>query len=145
MSPPEAAYPPTAKKGWRTKTKLVLWTTVLTPILLFTLYTLFTLNFAYSEGFRAGVLQKFSHKGWVCKTYEGEIAQFVVAGVSPTIFEFSVRKDSAAKHLEQLLGKKVTVHYREHRGVPTTCFAATRYFVDSVAVVDEGNAPAPTP
>ncbi|HUL70190.1 MAG TPA: hypothetical protein VLT17_08185 [Gemmatimonadales bacterium] len=139
----EAAYPP--KKGWRTKTKLVLWTIVLTPILLFTLYTLFTLNFAYSEGFRAGVLLKFSHKGWVCKTWEGEVAQFVVAGVSPSIFEFSVRKDTTAKQLEQLLGKKVTVHYREHRGVPTTCFAATNYFVDSVAVLEEGSAPAATP
>ena len=139
----EAAYPP--KKGWRTKTKLVLWTVVLTPILLFTLYTLFTLNFAYSEGFRAGVLQKFSLKGWVCKTWEGEVAQFVVAGVSPTIFEFSVRKESVALKLDQLIGQKVNVHYRQHRGVPTTCFAATEYYVDSVSVVDGGNAPAPTP
>jgi len=145
MSPPEAAYPPSAKKGWRTKTKLVLWTIGLTPILLFTLYTLFTLNFAYSEGFRAGVLQKFSLKGWMCKTYEGEIAQFVVAGVSPTIFEFSVRKQSVALKLDQLLGKKVNVHYRQHRGVPTTCFAATEYYVDSVSVVEDGNAQAPTP
>jgi len=145
MSPPEAAYPPSAKKGWRTKTKLVLWTIGLTPIFLFTLYTLFTLNFAYSEGFRAGVLQKFSLKGWMCKTYEGEIAQFVVAGVSPTIFEFSVRKQSVALKLDQLLGKKVNVHYRQHRGVPTTCFAATEYYVDSVSVVEDGNAQAPTP
>ena len=145
MSPPEAAYPPSAKKGWRSKTKLVLWAIVLTPILLFTIYTLFTLNFAYSEGFRAGVLQKFSLKGWVCKTYEGEIAQFVVAGVSPTIFEFSVRKESVALKLDQLIGKKVNVHYRQHRGVPTTCFAATEYYVDSVSVVEDGNAQAPTP
>ena len=145
MTTPDAGAPAPGKKGWRTKTKLVLWTFVLAPVLLFALYTFFALNFTYSEGFRAGVLQKFSHKGWVCKTYEGEIAQFVVAGVSPTIFEFSVRKESAAKQLEQLLGKKVNVHYREHRGVPTTCFAATDYYVDSVSVVEEGNPPAPTP
>jgi hypothetical protein len=133
------SQPTSHKPGWRTKTKLILWGFVLAPIVLFALYTLFTLNWSYSEGFRAGVLQKFSHKGWVCKTWEGELAQFVVAGVSPMIFEFTVRHEETANQLDQLLGKKVTVHYREHRGVPTTCFGSTGYFVDSVAAVPDGN------
>ena len=138
MTTPPPSAPPAAKPGWRLKTKLVLWGFVLAPVLLFALYTLITLNWSYSDGFRAGVLQKFSRKGWVCKTWEGELAQFVVAGVSPTIFEFSVRREETAHKLEQLLGTKVTLHYREHRGIPTTCFGSTNYFVDSVAAVADG-------
>jgi hypothetical protein len=72
----------------------------------------------------------------VCKTYEGEIAQSVVAGMSPTIWLFSVRNDSVAHQLNAALGKRVSLHYSEHKGVPTSCFATTNYFVDSVRVVE---------
>jgi hypothetical protein len=127
---------PAGKAGWKLKTKLVLTGVFLAPVLLFTLYTLLVLNWSYSDGYRSGVLQKFSRKGWVCKTYEGELAQFVVAGVSPTIWLFSVRSPRTAQQLDSLVGKKVSLHYTEHRGLPTTCFATTPYFVDSVAVAE---------
>jgi hypothetical protein len=114
--------------------KLVLWLVVV-PVLCLALYTWLTLNWDYSNGYRSGLLQKFSQKGWVCKTYEGELWQSVVTNVSPTVWDFSVRNARVAKALDSLVGKPVRVHYTEHRGVPTTCFADTRYFVDSVFMV----------
>jgi len=101
------------------------------------LWTWLTLAWAYSDGERAGVLQKFSRKGWICKTQEGEIAQFVVAGVSPQIWQFSVRDPAVAAQLNKAVGERVQLHYTEHRGVPTACFAETPYFVDRVTLKDE--------
>ncbi len=95
-------------------------------------YTLFTLHWSYSEGERAGILQKFSRRGWVFKTYEGELAMSIVPGVTPTIWDFSVRDPLVAQQLTAALGKRVALHYTEHRGVPTRCFAETPYFVDAV-------------
>ena len=132
---PDAAEAP-PKQGRRVKTKLILATGLLTPIVLFALYTLIAISWSYSDGYRAGILQKFSRKGWICKTYEGEVAQAVVPGVAPVIWEFSVRNREVAHQINDALGKKVSLHYREHRGLPTTCFGATNYFVDSVAVVE---------
>ncbi len=105
------------------------------PLVLFTLYVGLAFTWAYSDGERAGILQKFSHKGWICKTYEGELAMSIVPGVTPTIWEFSVRDESVVPRLSAALGKRVVLHYTEHRGIPTTCFGHTGYFVDSVAVV----------
>lgn len=105
------------------------------------LWSWFTLTWAYSDGERAGVLQKFSRKGWVCKTQEGELAQYVVAGVSPQIWQFSVRDPAVAAQLYKAVGERIQLHYTEHRGVPTDCFAETRYFVDRVTVKAE---PAPS-
>src|SRR5271157_2826564 len=98
------------------------------------LWTWLTLAWAYSDGERAGVLQKFSRKGWICKTQEGELAQYVVAGVSPQIWQFSVRDPAVAAQLNKAVGERVQLHYTEHRGVPTDCFAETSYFVDRVTV-----------
>ncbi len=98
-------------------------------------WTWLTLNYAYSDGERAGILQKFSRKGWVCKTYEGELALYVVGGVAPQIWEFSVRDPKLAADLEQAVGERVQLHYSEHRGVPSACFAETNYFVESFRVV----------
>ena len=102
------------------------------------LWTWFSLSWAYSEGDRAGVLQKFSKKGWVCKTYEGELALYVVGGVSPQIWYFSTRDETLAKQLGTVVGQKVQVHYTEHRGVPTNCFADTSYFAEGYTLVPEG-------
>lgn len=96
-----------------------------------------TLGWAYSDGERAGVLQKFSRKGWVCKTHEGEIAQYLVAGISPQMWQFSVRDAAVAQQLDRAVGHRVQLHYTEHPGVPTSCFAETRYFVDRVLVTDD--------
>jgi hypothetical protein len=99
-------------------------------------YTYFTLHWSYSEGERAGILQKFSRRGWVFKTYEGELAMSIVPGVTPTIWDFSVRDSNIARELKAALGKRVVLHYTEHRGVPTSWFAETSYFVDSFRLVD---------
>ena len=98
-------------------------------------YTLFTLHWSYSEGERAGILQKFSRKGWVFKTYEGELAMSIVPGVTPTIWDFSVRDRSVVEELNAALGKRVALHYTEHRGVPTSWFAESPYFVDRVRLL----------
>jgi hypothetical protein len=103
------------------------------------IWTWLTLSWAYSEGTRAGILQKFSHRGWLCKTQEGDLvlAQFPVAGVTPQIWQFSVRDEAVSAQLERAVGARVQLHYTEHPGVPSTCFADTRYFVDRIAVMDE--------
>ena len=100
------------------------------------LWTWLTLSWAYSDGERAGVLQKFSRKGWVCKTQEGEVAQYLVAGISPQMWLFSVRDKTVGAQLDKAVGHRVQLHYTEHPGVPTSCFAETRYFVDRVTVTD---------
>ena len=103
------------------------------------LWTWFSLSWAYSTGDRAGVLQKFSRKGWVCKTYEGELALYVVGGVAPQIWDFSTRDPILAEKLSKAVGQKIQLHYEEHRGVPTSCFADTSYFADSFTVVNDAS------
>jgi hypothetical protein len=104
-------------------------------VLVGSLWTWFSLNWSYSEGERAGVLQKFSRKGWICKTYEGELALYVVGGVSPQIWYFSTRDEELAKELYKNVGRQLRVHYSEHRGVPSNCFAETPYFAESFTLV----------
>lgn len=104
-------------------------------LLLFTLYVGMAFTWSYSDGQRAGILQKFSRKGWICKSYEGELAMSIVPGVTPTIWEFSVRDEQVVPKLGAALGKRVVLHYAEHRGIPTTCFGNSPYYVDSVSVV----------
>ncbi len=111
---------------------------------LLVLYTLFMLWWSYSEGERAGVLQKFSKRGWVCKTYEGELAMYVVGGVAPQIWNFSVRNDAVIEQLHKAVGQQVRLHYREHRGLPTSCFGETDYFVESIEIVAAPTPVAPT-
>ncbi len=124
------ASEPNSKRRWI----LIAIAVVVVPILLFSIYAGAALTWAYSEGERAGVLQKFSRKGWVCKTWEGEIAMTTVPGVAPVIWTFSVREDSVAAAMSQAVGQRVVLHYAEHRGVPTKCFGETPYYVDRVTV-----------
>ena len=98
-------------------------------------WTFLTLSWAYSEGERAGVLQKFSKKGWICKTFEGEVAQYVVGGVAPQIWYFSVRDERVAVELFKAVGQNVQLHYTEHRGIPTSCFGDTPYFAQSFTII----------
>jgi hypothetical protein len=122
------------RRGLKRKTKLILLAIFVAPIALFALYTWSALSWNYSEGERAGIVQKFSQKGWICKTYEGELAMTSVPGVMPVLWDFSVRDDEVAQQLRDAIGKHVALHYTEHRGIPTTCFGETNYFVDSVTV-----------
>jgi hypothetical protein len=98
-------------------------------------WTWLTLSWAYSEGERAGVLQKFSKKGWICKTYEGEVAQYVVGGLAPQIWYFSVRDEAVAEQLFKAVGQNVQLRYTEHRGIPTSCFGDTPYFAVSFTII----------
>src|SRR6202050_3262170 len=106
------------------------------------LWTWLTLAWAYADGERAGVLQKFTRRGWVCKTQEGDLAQYVVGGISPQISKFRVRHPAVGAQLDKLVGERVQLHYTEHPGVPTACFADTRYFVDKV-MLEPGPAASP--
>ncbi len=130
---PPAAKPVRKRRRW----PVVVAALVLIPLLLGSIYTAFVLSWAYADGDRAGVLQKFARKGWLCKTYEGELALYVVGGVAPQIWYFSVREADVAEQLNAAVGKRVQLHYTEHRGVPTSCFAETPYFVDQVKVLPE--------
>ena len=98
-------------------------------------YFAVVLNWNYSDGERAGWVQKFSRKGWICKTYEGELAQYVVGGVAPQIWFFSTRDEKLAQQLSGAVGEQIRLHYTEHRGVPTSCFAETPYFAESFTKV----------
>jgi hypothetical protein len=99
------------------------------------LWTWLTLQWAYSDGTRSGVLQKFSRRGWLCKTQEGELALYS-GGLAPQMWLFSVRDAGVGAQIEKAVGARVQLHYTEHPGVPSTCFADTRYFVDRVTVTD---------
>lgn len=103
-------------------------------IALFAIYTWFTLTWSYSDGERAGYLQKFSKKGWLCKTWEGEILLSSMPGAIPERFAFTVRDDQVAKDMMAATGKRVVVTYEQHKGVPTTCFGETEHFIEKVVV-----------
>jgi hypothetical protein len=129
VTPTPAARPP------RRSFKSYLIGSLVGAILLLVLYTMLMLWWSYSDGERAGVLQKFSKRGWICKTYEGELAMYVVGGVAPQIWNFSVRDGAIVEQLHAAVGQQVRLHYAEHRGLPTTCFGETDYFVERVEVV----------
>ena len=108
---------------------------VVVPILVFAIYTWSALTYTYSKGERAGYVQKFSRKGWLCKTWEGELAMVSMPGTMSEKFLFSVRDDHVADYINQSLGKRVAISYQQHVGIPTTCFGETEYFVTAVKVV----------
>ncbi|MFP5393030.1 MAG: hypothetical protein ACLGI6_16025, partial [Gammaproteobacteria bacterium] len=106
-----------------TKRPLVVLLAVLSAVVaLFAVYVWFTLHWSYSEGERAGYLQKFSKKGWICKTWEGEILLSSMPGAIPERFAFSVRDDAVAQQLMAAMGKRVQISYEQRKGVPTSCF-----------------------
>jgi len=107
------------------------------PAAIVALWTWITLSFAYSTGERAGYVQKLSRKGWICKTWEGELAMANIPGAMPEIFKFSVRDDSVAAHLTQTMGQRVSISYAQHKGVPTSCFAETEYYVTDAKAVGQ--------
>ena len=114
--------------------RILKWVLIVVVIafVLFIGYTWATLTWSYSSGDRAGYVQKFSHKGWIFKTWEGELAMVSMPGTNPEKFYFSVRNDSVATAINQLLGRRVALHYEQHVGVPVNWFGDTEYFVVSV-------------
>ncbi len=95
-------------------------------------YFWLALGWSYSSGERAGWVQKFSRKGWICKTWEGELALVSLPGSSVEKFYFTVHDDAVAKQVAAATGKRVTLHYEEKVGLPTSCFGDTRHFVTGV-------------
>jgi hypothetical protein len=108
---------------------------VVVPILVFAIYTWSALTYTYSSGERAGYVQKFSKKGWICKTWEGELAMVSMPGTMSEKFLFSVRDNKVADYINNSLGKRVALSYQQHVGIPTSCFGETQYFVTAVKVV----------
>ena len=102
----------------------------------FVLYVWAAWSYSYSNGERAGYVQKLSRKGWLCKTWEGELAMANLPGAMPQVFAFTVRDDQVAASINSAMGKRVALHYEEHRGLPTSCFGETPYFITDVRVVE---------
>jgi hypothetical protein len=118
---------------------------LIVPALLIAVWTWAALHISYSSGERAGYIQKISQKGWLFKTWEGELAMATIPGVMPQVFDFSVRDSDVAHQLERHIGQRVSIHYEQHCGIPTTAFGETQYFITSVAAVPEAPAPAGLP
>jgi hypothetical protein len=113
---------------------LIVAALVAAALLLFAGYVWLTLHWAYSEGERAGYLQKFSSKGWVCKTWEGEILLSSMPGAIPERFAFSVRDEAVARQISAAAGKRVVISYSQHKNVPTDCFGETEYYAERIVV-----------
>ena len=99
-------------------------------------YTWFVLTWSYSKGERAGYVQKFSQKGWIAKTWEGELAMVNIPGSMTEKFYFTVHDDSVVAHLNATMGKRVSLQYEEHVGIPSTLFGDTPYFVVGVRTIE---------
>jgi len=115
---------------------------IIAAVALFALYTWVVLHWSYSEGERAGYLQKLSRKGWLCKTWEGEILLSSMPGAIPERFNFTVRDENVVRQLQAAMGQRVQLTYEQHIGIPTSCFGETEYFVEK-AVVGGANPVAP--
>ena len=139
---PVTPVPAPRRKNWLARILAVL---ILGPVIVIGLWIAITLNYTFSSGERAGYVQKFSRKGWICKTWEGELAMANIPGTMPEIFKFSVRDDAVAKEIEQDMGRRVSVSYEQHRGVPTSCFGETEYFVTNVRSVATDSPPVAPP
>jgi hypothetical protein len=128
----DAPLPPVKPRKKRNKAMIALFILLVVPAVIIALWIWVTLGYTYASGDRAGYVQKISKKGWICKTWEGELAMANLPGTMPQIFSFTVRSDSIAKLLEENIGKQVSLTYEQHRGIPTSCFGETEYFVTRV-------------
>jgi len=144
MIPTQTAPPPARRRTGR-KILLSLIALIIVVLGVLALYIWAALSISYSQGDRAGYVQKFSRKGWICKTWEGELAMVNLPGAMPEVFAFTVRDDAVAARLNETLGQRVVLTYEEHRGIPTKCFGETGYFVTGVRPLDGAKVPAPLP
>ena len=109
---------------------------ILAPVVIAALYLWIALSWSYSDGERSGYVQKLSKKGWLCKTWEGELAMVSIPGSMPEKFRFTVRDRGVAEQINRTVGRRVSLVYEQHKGLPTTCFGETEYFVTSVKAVE---------
>ena len=129
LPPPRKSF---LRRHWGKLTLLLL---VAIPTLTLVIWSYAALAYSYSAGNRVGWVQKLSKKGWVCKTWEGEMQMSNIPGSAPILFHFTVRSDSIAHLIEQSMGRQVELQYDEHVGVPLSCFGDTPYFVKGVRTV----------
>jgi hypothetical protein len=129
---------PARPSRWKQRIAVVVGLLVAAPVVGLVIWSFVALSFSYSRGERAGYVQKLSRRGWVCKTWEGELAQVNMPGALSDMFLFTVRDDAVARRLNESLGQRVVLTYEQHKGVPSSCFGETEYFV-----VDVRTAPAP--
>ena len=108
---------------------------VIVSVLLISLYLFAALHFSYSEGERAGFVQKLSKKGWVCKTWEGEMALVSLPGAAPEKFDFTVQDDNIAERINKQVGTRVALVYAQHKGLLSSCFGETEYFVTDIKAI----------
>ncbi|HZN04181.1 MAG TPA: hypothetical protein VFD06_11425 [Candidatus Polarisedimenticolia bacterium] len=132
MTQVETAPPP---RSMLRSVRRALLLMVVLALLGLVLYTWVAWSFTYSEGERAGYVQKFSKKGWICKTWEGELAMANLPGAMPELFRFTVHDDAVAAEINQAMGERVSIHYEQHLGLPTSCFGDTSHFVVQVRPV----------
>ncbi|MGZ8967493.1 MAG: hypothetical protein ACXW1C_06250 [Gallionella sp.] len=121
---------PTAKR-----TALYLIAVIAIPLALFALYIWIALHWSYSGGERVGLVQKLSNKGWLCKTWEGELTMVSLPGAAPEKFTFTVRDDAVAERINKQVGPRVALVYAQHKGLPTSCFGDTEYFVTDIKTI----------
>lgn len=122
-----------ARRHWG---KLTIAVIVLVPSGVQLIRSYAALAFTYSTGDRIGYVQKLSKKGWICKTWEGELQVSNIPGSAPVLFEFTVRDDSLARAIQATEGKQVALTYEQHPGIPMSCFGDTEYFVSAVRTVN---------
>ncbi len=134
---PARTGPTPRRRHWKRWLILVLVLVIVLPVAFVALKAYITLHYTYSHGRRAGYVQKFSKKGWICPTWEGELAMVNIPGAMQEKWEFSVRNDSIADVISRSMGSRVSLTYDQHKGVPTSCFGDTEYFVDSVQVLGQ--------
>ena len=98
--------------------------------------TWITLHYTYSSGERAGYVQKLSKKGWICKTWEGEMAMVTMPGTVAEKFHFTVPDDAVAARINTSVGLRVALHYEQHKWIPFSCFGDTEFFVTDVRTTE---------
>ena len=125
----------TGAKAKKIGIRILLWGT-LAAVAGFGLYIYSSLHFSYSSGERVGFVQKLSKRGWLCKTNEGELSMVNMDGQQAEKFYFTVRDDALVQKIESFAGHRVSLQYDEHKGIPSSCFGDTTYFVTSVAKTD---------
>ncbi len=131
---PKAPKKSFARRNWGKLTLLVLFGV---PAAGLAIWTAVAMTYTYSSGERAGFVQKMSRKGWVCKTWEGTLYTDIARGFRSDSFTFTVRSDSIAHLVDSLSGKRVSVRYEQHVGLPTSCLGDTEYFVSGVRAIPE--------
>ena len=109
---------------------------IVTAALICAGYLAIVLNWSYSKGDRVGYIQKFSEKGWLCKTWEGELQMLPVMGTLPEKFLFSVRDKALVGKINSSMGKKLSITYEQHKGIPTTCFGESEYYAVDVRTLE---------